>query len=138
MPVVHRTLRGAYYPCHCPPVHDSFATTRFHLGSTLSMLPGWKYNFHYSIHIYMQLDRVGTLHSAVLMDLSRDSAEAATYMMSRLGYGTLAGQPRVACLSVAETEKIRKRCRGEAARGAWKTRRACKRAAAEAQVADDI
>jgi hypothetical protein len=47
-------------------------------------------------------------------------------------------QPRVACLSVAETEKIRKRCRGEAARGAWKTRRASKRATAEAQVADDI
>ncbi len=47
-------------------------------------------------------------------------------------------QPRVACLSVAETEKIRKRCRGEAARGAWKTQRARKRAAAEAQVADNI
>jgi hypothetical protein len=40
---------------------------------------------------------------------------------------------------VAETEQIRKWCgRGEAARGAWKTRRARKRAAAEAQIADDI
>ncbi len=49
-------------------------------------------------------------------------------------------QPRVAWLSVAETEKILKRCRGEEARGAWRTRtrRARKRAAAEAQVADDI
>ena len=47
-------------------------------------------------------------------------------------------QPRVAGLSVAATQKIRKRCRGEAARGAWKTLQASKRAAAEAQVADDI
>ena len=43
----------------------------------------------------MQLDRVGTLHLAVLMDLSRDRAEAATYMRSRLGYGTLAGHSLV-------------------------------------------
>ena len=47
-------------------------------------------------------------------------------------------QPRVAGLSVAATQKIRKRCRGEAAKAAWKTRRARKSAAAEAQVADDI
>jgi hypothetical protein len=47
-------------------------------------------------------------------------------------------QPRVAGLSVAATQKIRKRCRGEAAKAAWKTRQARKSAAAEAQVADDI
>jgi hypothetical protein len=39
---------------------------------------------------------------------------------------------------VAATQKIRKRCRGEAAKAAWKTRQARKSAAAEAQVADDI
>jgi hypothetical protein len=39
---------------------------------------------------------------------------------------------------VAGTEKILKRCRAEAAKGAWKTLRAAsKRAAAEAQIADD-
>jgi hypothetical protein len=43
----------------------------------------------------MQLDRVRTLHSAVLMDLSKDRAEAARYMRSTLGYGTLAGHSLV-------------------------------------------
>jgi hypothetical protein len=38
-------------------------------------------------------------------------------------------QPRVASLSVAKTEKIRKRCRAAAAKSAWETRRARKRAA---------
>ena len=38
-------------------------------------------------------------------------------------------QPRVAGLSVAKTEKIRKRCRVDAAKSAWETRRAQKRAA---------
>ena len=39
----------------------------------------------------MQLDRVGTLNSAVLIDLSRERTEAAMNMRSTLGYGTLAG-----------------------------------------------
>ena len=38
----------------------------------------------------MQLDRVWTLNLAVLIDLSRDRAEAAMYMRSTLGCGTLA------------------------------------------------
>jgi hypothetical protein len=38
-------------------------------------------------------------------------------------------QPSVARLSVAKTEKISKRCRGAAAKSAWETRRASKRAA---------
>jgi hypothetical protein len=38
-------------------------------------------------------------------------------------------QPRVASLSVAKTEKIRTRCRAAAAKSAWETRRARKRAA---------
>ena len=38
-------------------------------------------------------------------------------------------KPRVAGLSVAKTEKIRKRCRGDAAKSAWETLRARKRAA---------
>jgi hypothetical protein len=38
-------------------------------------------------------------------------------------------QPRVASLSVAKTEKIRKRCRAAAAKKAWETRLARKRAA---------
>ena len=38
-------------------------------------------------------------------------------------------QARVASLSVAKTEKIRKRCRAAAAKSAWETRRARKRAA---------
>ena len=39
----------------------------------------------------MQLDRVGTLNSAVLMDLSRECTDAAMNMRSTLGYGTLEG-----------------------------------------------
>jgi hypothetical protein len=77
----------------------------------------------------MQLDIVGTLHSAVLMDLSKDRAETAMYNIVYEVNSWLwtfgRPQPRFACLSLAETEKIRKRCRGEAP-------------AAEAQVADDI
>jgi hypothetical protein len=38
-------------------------------------------------------------------------------------------QPRVASLSVAKTEKIHKRCRAAAAKSAWETLRAHKRAA---------
>ena len=40
---------------------------------------------------YMQLDRVGTLNSAVLIDLSRECTDAAMNMRSTLGYGTLKG-----------------------------------------------
>ena len=39
----------------------------------------------------MQLDRVGTLNSAVLIDLSRECTDAAMNMRSTLGYGTLEG-----------------------------------------------
>ena len=38
-------------------------------------------------------------------------------------------QPRVAGLSVAKTVRIRKRCRADAAKSGWETRRASKRAA---------
>ena len=58
----------------------------------------------------MQLDRVGTLNSAVLMDLSRDRAEAAMYMRSTLGYGTLAGHSLV--LPVSRWLKQRRSARG--------------------------
>ena len=47
----------------------------------------------------MQLDRVGPLNLAVLMDLSRDRKEAAMYMRSTLGCGTLAGHSRVLLVS---------------------------------------
>ena len=47
----------------------------------------------------MQLDRVWTLNSAVLMDLSRDRAEAAMYMSSTLGCGALAGHNLVMVVS---------------------------------------
>ena len=47
-------------------------------------------------------------------------------------------QPLVTGLSVAETQKISKSCRGEAAKAAWKAWRACKSTASDAQVADDI
>ena len=47
-------------------------------------------------------------------------------------------KPLVTGLSVAETQKISKRCRGEAAKAALKTQQARKSTAAEAQVADDI
>ncbi len=58
----------------------------------------------------MQLDRVGTLHSAVLMDLSRDRAEAAWYMRSTLGYVTLAGH--ILVLPVSRWLKQRRSARG--------------------------
>jgi hypothetical protein len=45
-------------------------------------------------------------------------------------------QPRVASLSVAKTENIRKRCRAAAAKSAWETLRARKRAAEPASEAD--
>ncbi len=60
----------------------------------------------------MQLDRVGTLHSAVLVDLSKDSAEAAMYMRSTLGYGTLAGHSLVSRLPVSLWLKQRRSARG--------------------------
>ena len=47
----------------------------------------------------MQLDRVWTLNLAVLIDLSRDRAEAAMYMRSTLGCGTLAGHSLVLLVS---------------------------------------
>ena len=58
----------------------------------------------------MQLDIVGTLNSAVLMDLSRDHAEAAMYMRSTLGYGTLAGHSHV--LPVSQWLEQRRSSRG--------------------------
>ncbi len=58
----------------------------------------------------MQLDRIGTLHSAVLMDLSKDRAEAAMYMRSTLSYGTLAGHSLV--LPVSRWLKQRRSARG--------------------------
>ncbi len=54
----------------------------------------------------MQLDRVGALHSAVPMDLFKDRAEAAMYMRSTLGYGSLAGHSLV--LSVSQWLKQRR------------------------------
>ncbi len=48
----------------------------------------------------MQLNRVGTLHSAVLMDLSKDHAEAAMYMRSTLSYGTSASHSLVLLVSL--------------------------------------
>ena len=47
----------------------------------------------------MQLDRLGTLNLAVLMDLSPDCAEAAMYMRSTLGCGTLADHSLVLLVS---------------------------------------
>ncbi len=58
----------------------------------------------------MQLDRVGAVHSAVLMDLSRDSAEAAMYMRPTLGNGTLAGHSLV--LPVSRWLEQRRSARG--------------------------
>ncbi len=63
----------------------------------------------------MQLDRVGTLHSAVLMDLSKDQAEAAMYTRSTLGYGNVAGNSLV--LPISQRLKQRRSARG--ARVKW-------------------
>ena len=60
-------------------------------------------------------DRVGTSNSAVLTDLA---------MLLK----------QHACLSVAKTEKICKRCRGDAAKSAWETLRRARKRAAEADV----
>ena len=58
----------------------------------------------------MQRDRVGTLHSAVLMDLSKDRTEAAMYMRSTLSYRTVAGSSLV--LPVSRWLKQRRSSRG--------------------------
>ena len=55
-------------------------------------------------------DRVGTSNSAVLTDLARDRAEAAMYVRSTLGFGTLAGPSLV--LPVSLLLKRRRSARG--------------------------
>ena len=69
-----KTLLRTYYPCHCPQIHK---------GQTSTLR-----------------DRVGTSNSAVLTDLARDRAEAAMYMRSTLGFGTLASPSLVLPVSL--------------------------------------
>ena len=79
-----KTLLRTYYPCHRPQIHK---------GQTSTLR-----------------DRVGTSNSAVLTDLARDRAEAAMYMRSTLGCGTLAG-PSLE-LQVSLLLKLRRYARG--------------------------
>ena len=58
----------------------------------------------------MQLHRVGTMNSSLLLDLSRKSTEAAMNMRSTLGYGTLAGHSLF--LPVSRWLKHRRSARG--------------------------
>ena len=77
------------YICHHADmnIHKYFGSAHF-LEFYVKKTEGAKFN---RSQYYMQLDRVGTLNSAVLIDLSRECTDAAMNMRSTLGYGFLEG-----------------------------------------------
>ncbi len=128
---------------------ESFTSSPQFLPSTLDWLRTFLAGFH-SFHASLMaipppqfhsstlLDRDGTSHSAVLTDIMimiHDGSETRrcshVYEVNTRAWLWNFGrpQPRVASLSVAKTEKVRKRCRAAAAKSSWETRWARKRAA---------